>query len=225
MNNKYSFLNKLYSFIKQILIILLYFFTIVIFMLLFSKDILNNNIIINNIIYFLIYLIVLTLFIIIFRKKVIPDFYNFKKEYIKDNFKYYIIGLLIMIISNIIISYFTIIPKNETANREIFYNYTFFAITNMIILAPITEELMTRIILKDTFKNSYIYAIISGLIFGYLHVIGTTSLELLYLIPYSALGFSLALIYSKTNNIWSNIFFHSLHNFICIFILLLGGII
>ena len=43
---------------------------------------------------------------------------NFK-SYIKDNFKYYVIGLLIMIISNIIISFFIEgNSTNETLIRE-----------------------------------------------------------------------------------------------------------
>ena len=54
-------------------------------------------------------LITLTFFILIFRKYIIPDFYDFKKNkksYIKKCFSYWIIGLVIMVISNIIINIF-----------------------------------------------------------------------------------------------------------------------
>ena len=96
-----------------------------------------------------------------------------------------------------------------------------------IIIGPITEEVMMRIILKEHFsKISYI--LLSGLLFGLLHVVFSLSnnlLELLYIIPYGALGCALASIYYKTDNIWTNITFHALHNTICILILLIGALL
>lgn len=221
MDNKKMQILK--DFIKQFLIILLYFLLNIILALPFLKVINTSNL--ANI---LISLILLIIFLFIFRKIIVPDFYDFKKngkKYLKDTYYYYLIGVLIMIVSNYIINIFGGTAQNEVGNEELFKNLALYASLNAVIFAPIIEELMTRSILKNTFKNKYIYALFSGLIFGLLHVIfflPNNIYELFYIIPYGALGFVFALIYAKSNNIITNITFHSLHNFICL-ILLLGS--
>lgn len=170
-----------------------------------------------------VYIIVLTIFILIFRKTIIPDFYKFKKNYkkiIKDNFYIWLIGLVIMAISSAIIGNFVSLPENELIVRNLFNRSPLFMCILSIIIAPITEELLTRVLLKDAFKNPYIYYILSGLIFGLLHIISSKNLlYLLYLIPYSTLGFCFALMYKKTNNVWTNITFHSIHNLFAMLLL------
>ena len=50
--------------------------------------------------------------------------------------------------------------------------------------------------------------------------------DLIYLIPYGSLGVCFALLYYKTDNIFSSIVVHSLHNSIAIFLyLVMGGVI
>jgi len=222
-----NLLKKFYSFLKQIGIILLYFILYIALQLYFLKDIHYGNLIITNLCYITIELIILTTFIFIFRKYVIPDLYDFKKsykKYLNDNFIYYFIGLAVMVISNLIISSFIGLPNNEEANRTILEQLPIYSCIAMVIFAPIIEELMTRVLLKDTFKNKYIYFLFSGLIFGALHLTSITNkLEILYLLPYGALGFVFAMMYNKSNNIWTNITYHALHNFIAIALLFIGG--
>lgn len=221
--------NKIILFIKQILTIFLYIILTISLQLLFLNSLKNSNIYVINLCYIFIDLIILIIFLILFKEIIVPDFYDFKKngkDNIKKTYHYYIIGLLIMLISNIIISNFMGMPENEEANREILGLLPYYSIINLIIIAPITEELMTRVILKKCFKHTIFYIILSGFIFGFLHVVLSISdnpLELLYIIPYSALGCALAKIYEKSNNVWTNIFFHSFHNLICILIIFLGA--
>ena len=60
--------------------------------------------------------------------------------------------------------------------------------------------------------NGYM-AIASGLIFGFLHVMGSSNpLEYLYIIPYGSLGFFFALTCYETNNIYPSICMHAIHN-------------
>ena len=70
----------------------------------------------------------------------------------------------------------------------------------------------------DVFKNKYIYVLISGLVFGGMHVISSASSmgDFLYIIPYSALGIAFALLYYDTDNIFTTISMHSLHNLLSI---------
>ncbi len=216
--------------VKQICLILLYFFLAVFLQVIFYNFLTSKNLVLANLSYILVELAIMTVFIIIYRRKIVPDFTDFKKnwqKYLKKYYSYWLIGLLIMIVSNIIISSFIGMPANEEANRELLKIYPAYIIISSIFIAPITEELMTRAPLKDTFKNPWIYIIISGLIFGSIHVMNVIEsknlLELLFIIPYGALGASFAKIYHDSNNIWVNITFHSLHNLIAI-LLILGGL-
>lgn len=219
--------SKIFSIIKQFFIIVLYILIAGVVGYFCSKDMSSSNFILANLSSIFVELVILTIFILIFRKTIIPDFYDFKtnaKKYINNYWHYWAIGLFVMIISNLIISSFIGMPSNEETNRNLLSELPLYSMIAMVIFAPITEELMTRIILNKSFKNPYIYALLSGLIFGSLHlVVATSTAELFYIIPYSALGFAFALIYRKSNNICANIFFHSLHNFIALVLIFIGG--
>lgn len=215
---------------KQFLILLLYLGLAITLGVIFNKLLNSNNFYIANLSYLLIDLITLIIFLFIFRKTIIPDFSDFKKnwrKYINKYFIYWVIGLAVMVISNIIISSFISMPTNEAGNREILKTLPIYSLIAMIGIAPIVEELLTRVYLKDAFKHTIIYVILSGLIFGSLHMlsIGNNLLQLLYIIPYGALGCALAKMYADSNNIWINIFFHSFHNFICILLIFIGELI
>ena len=229
MNN---FTNKLELLLEKTKNILLQFGTIIFYIVLvlylqitFIKGLRSPNIYINNLAYLLIDLITLVVFIAIFRKTLIPDWYDFKKnfrKYIKGNYKYWLYGLLIMIISNTIISQYIGMPVNESLNRAMLADMPVYIIS-VIMIAPITEEALTKIFFRKSINNKYIYMIATGLIFGSLHLLSISSLiEVLYIIPYSALGCAFGYIYYNSNNIYTNIFFHAVHNLIAV-ILIFGG--
>ena len=128
-----------------------------------------------------------------------------------------------MLASNIIYSFMGL-PQNEVSNREALQATPIISIFSSIIFAPIVEELMTRVILKDTFKHKWIYVLLSGFIFGLLHVVFNLQnnfLEILYIFIYGSLGSAFAGIYLKSNNVWTNIFFHFFHNLVCVIALLI----
>ena len=81
----------------------------------------------------------------------------------------------------------------------------------------------------DNYPNKftkYLYIITSGLIFASLHVIGsaTSPLDYLYIIPYLSLGLAFSSLYYKTDNIFSTMFIHCIHNTSAILLLLLAGV-
>ena len=221
--------NKLNLIFKQLIIIMLYIGLSLLLSSLFFNLLKSNNFYIVNLSYILIDLITLIVFLLIFRKTIIPSFNDFKKnksEYFNKYLKYWLIGLIIMIVSNSIINSFIGLPSNEAGNREILMDLPIYSLLSMVIISPIVEELMTRVILKDAFKHQVIYIVLSGLIFGLLHMMANQSvLEFFFLIPYSALGMAFAKMYYDSNNIWVNIFFHSFHNFICILIIFIGWLL
>ncbi len=221
---------KVNNIMKQIFLIFLYIFLILFLEVIFFQFITSKNLLLANLSYILIELIVLTVYILIFRKTLIPNFSDFKKNwrsYLKKYYIYWLVGLAIMLISNLIISNFIGMPVNEEANRLLIKKYPAYALFSTLICAPITEELMIRVPLKNTFKNPWIYIILSGLLFGSLHVINVIEsgdlLELLYIIPYGALGSSFAKMYYDSDNVWINISFHFIHNLIAVSMIFLGG--
>ena len=164
--------------------------------------------------------LLIIILILIYRKDIKDNFKNFFNKNIINNLKtpikYWLLGLLIMITSNIIINIMTNIEisQNEQAVRELVDKAPLFMIFQSLIYAPITEELIFRKSIKDIVSNKYLYAIISGLVFGSMHILLSINnlKELLFIIPYSAVGFTFALCYYKTNNIFSTITAHSIHN-------------
>ena len=221
-------MGKVKTFFKGIFFILLYFLLSLIIYSFLYQDIYNEtNLIIANIATIFADLLILFIFIFIFRKKIIPDFYNFKKDfqkYIKDYYKYWLVGLGLMIVSNLIISLIIgDMPTNEEVNRTMLLNLPLSSIISMVIVAPIIEELITRKTFKEVFNKEYIYILFSGLLFGSLHLLAAENLlEILYIIPYTVLGCAFAKMYYDSDNIWVNIFFHSIHNLIAILIIFLG---
>ena len=173
-----------------------------------------------KVIYLLLFEIAQISFIIyLIKDKIKKDFKDLKKnhkEYFSNNLKYYLIGIILMMISNIIISFLNSgnIAGNEEAVREIFSTAPIYMYISAVFLAPLLEELVFRQGIRNIFTNDKLFIIASGLIFGGLHVIGNVSsfIDLLYLIPYSIPGFAFAYILTKTNNIFIPIGFHFLHN-------------
>lgn len=163
----------------------------------------------------------LAFLIFIYRKEFFKDFKNFTNknnisQNIKTALKYWSIGLLIMITSNLIIGIINSggIASNEESVRELIEKVPLYMFFNIVIYAPITEELIFRRSFKNTFSNKYLYILSSGLIFGGMHVISELNnwQQLLYIIPYSSLGITFAALYKKTDNIFSTIFTHAFHN-------------
>ena len=226
---------KIKEIIKFILIFLLYLLYSDIIIIILTKLGVNIKALPNNLkiaIMFLINLSLMIMLFIFYRKSIKENFKDFKsnfKTYIKDNFKYYVIGLLIMIISNIIISFFVEgNSTNETLIREYINIMPIYMIFSSCIYAPFTEEMVFRKSLRNCFNNKVLYILLSGLIFGSMHLLSANNLvELVFLIPYSSLGCVFAYMYYKTNNIFVPMTFHMVHNTIIVInyllMLIIGG--
>ena len=198
----------------------------------------NKFSLITKIIYMLafdvIYMIIL---FFIYRKKLVRDFKsyftNFAKNF-EDSFKYYFIGLLVMMISNFIITFFLTeaIAGNEEAVRDLIDTVPLYMVFSVSLYAPFVEELIFRHSIKDCVLcygdnkiTKYIYIFISGFIFAAMHILGQTTsyLDYVFLIPYMSLGVAFAALYHKTDNIFSSIIVHSLHNTVTVVLYLVAG--
>lgn len=161
----------------------------------------------------------LIILILIYRQELIKEFKLFKKNLLENldtGIKYWLIGLLVMMISNIIITYVLGLnqAQNEQAVQKMINKMPIMMLITAGFIAPITEEITFRKTFKNTFLNKYLFIILSGLVFGSMHVITSYSnaLELLYIIPYGSLGMAFAAMYYKTDTIYTSISMHMLHN-------------
>lgn len=178
-------------------------------------------------------ILTICLIMLIYNKKLSKDFKDMKKnstKYFNKYIKYWFIGLFIMMVSNLIINLIVTknIPANEQAIRETFNISPFYIFFSAVIYAPIVEELVFRLSIKNIFNNKWLFIIISGLLFGSLHVFSNFQniTDLLYIIPYSAPGIIFAYMLEDSDNICVPMSFHMLHNGILIslqFIILLFG--
>jgi len=154
-----------------------------------------------------------------------PFFKNFINNF-EEAFKYYFVGLAIMIFSNLIITFVLDggVGNNEETVRSFIDIAPFVMFFEVALYAPFAEELLFRKSIRELVKNKWLYVFISGFIFGSLHVVEIESaLDLLYLIPYCSLGFAFAYTYAKTDNIYSTISIHAMHNATTMILYLIGA--
>ncbi len=166
--------------------------------------------------------ILLFIFLAIYRKDLKEDFKIFKKDIMGNldtGFQCWGIGLVIMIASNLIITFVLKAggANNEQAVQSMIRSLPFIMLLDTGLIAPINEEIAFRKTLKDVVgKYKWVFVLLSFLLFGGAHVIGQAEkwVDYLYIIPYGALGGMLALSYYKTNTIFTSISMHMFHNII-----------
>lgn len=231
--NKYikKWLKKNYKFLLVILLYILYQSNFLIELTSslglsiykFSKALKITTLFIHDFIY-------LFIIFIMFKNEFKEGLKKFKKNAIDNSLlaaKCWTIGCLTMIISSIVIS--MIVGKELSGNEEALREsikmapaYMFFTCS---IMAPFFEELVFRRSLYAFLKNKWVFILFSGALFGLLHIIGsyTGPLDLLYVIPYGAMGSCFAYLLSKTKNITLPIMVHMIHNTILVLIQIIGG--
>lgn len=213
---------QIINFLKGIGTIILYFILSVVGALLFGEYYFSSNLLIATLAQLGTYFIMLLGLCFIYRKRLINDFKNFKKEYVSIALKNWLMGLGVMMISNIIITMFVKdIAANESANRNLLIEYPVSSLISMIIIGPILEEITFRASFKDAFKKWWTFSLVTGLIFGFAHIADYTLLELLFIIPYGALGFFFAKAFYETDNIYTSLIAHMTHNALCILLIML----
>ena len=156
---------------------------------------------------------------LLFKKEIVhmwKDFYENRDKYFKKYFKYWFLILVLMAFSNGII---TLINKSEISNNQeaindMFERLPIYTYILSVFLAPVIEELVFRFCFMKIFNNKYLYIILSGVIFGLFHIIGSfeSAYDFLFLVPYSIPGLIFAYILYDSKNIFNTIWLHFVHN-------------
>lgn len=228
------------SFYKALISILIYYFIfniyarilLVIIYPLFDSSIEGFSSIINASYNMIVYVVIAIPLVILNKDYLIKDH---KRINDTDKFaKFLIISVILMFITNLVSSLLqnlivSGVSDNEKNIQEIYQNKFTFVIMfpQVVLLAPLVEELIFRKSFFNLFKNKYISLIISSLIFGFMHVTSTFTRLLVtysfqkslyftmgYVIPYLFSGIFFGLIYIKSNrNIYTSITCHLINNF------------
>lgn len=167
--------------------------------------------------------------ILIYKKDFISNLKEFIKnfsKYTKKYIKYWFLTIILMILSNNIITLFT--ETNTAENQQIIIDTLkkapIYTVITTVIFAPILEELVFRLSFKKIFKHTnFLFILFSGLIFGGMHVITSMNniSDILFIIPYSIPGFIFAYTYTKSKNICVPMYLHFVHNGISMFLQIL----
>lgn len=214
--------NELKTCLKGFLAIFIYLFSsifLIEILYIFGIDITKLSDFSYEVINLIYEIILVALIVFIFRKTYIRDFKEYMKrpkKYLDEYIKYWILTLILMLLSNSLITYLT--PNEIASNQETVVNtiknFPIIMIILTIFVAPILEESIFRLSTRKLFpKSNLIYIFISGLLFGVMHIASETTLYgLLYIIPYSIPGFIFAYTYVKSDNIFVPISLHTIHN-------------
>ena len=158
----------------------------------------------------IIYLLQILCLTIPFRKNLKRDIKAFslnKKRYFKEIAKTISLIIICYIPIAIILKLIIGESSNQEAIKDLPIWLTFIL---SIIIAPICEEIMFRGFLRKVLKNDIIFIIFSALIFGITHCLYIEENWMMYLhiIPYAILGAGFAKIYTKTDNIFTDMSVH-----------------
>ncbi len=232
---------KIIKFLKGMLfsafIFLLYIYiSPSIFAMIFQSGLKSTNFWILNISALAVYLFTFLSVLVFVRKDILKQFKEFiknPKKVLNKGFSYWGYGIVIMIISNLVVtSLLGNIAVNEQVTRETIMKTPFYAIPTIVFFGPFLEELVFRFCFRKSFSKEVPYALFCGFIFGLLHVMTAFDPlsfsniikhagEFLFIIPYGSLGFFFAKAYYETDNIFSSIIPHMLHNSFSVVLILI----
>ena len=219
-----------------VIFFLYYLICPILFSYFFKSGLNSSNFWILNLSQLAVYLFTFLVILFIIRKeffKQLKEFIKNPKKVLNKGFSYWAYGIVVMIISNLIVtSIVGGIAVNEQTTRDTIMSAPLYAIPTIIILGPVLEELVFRFCFRKSFNKELTFAFFSAFIFGLLHVttafdeltlsnIITHASEFLFIVPYGSLGFFFAKAYYETDNIFSSIVPHVLHNSMSVILILI----
>lgn len=175
----------------------------------------------NNLTFFT-YAIVFIIAIILFPTQIYNAFAKMRKNYFALLLSVGMITFAAEVLAGILVSTFNIENLNQSGIDSARMCNTFLLNLAIILLAPVSEEIMYRFCLFSFFPSHKAVAyIISVALFAFMHVwdfviIDGDIMQIFTTLPYIALGAGLCFLYDKTDNIGVPIVLHMIINTISI---------
>lgn len=169
-----------------------------------------------------IYLILFFSLIFIFRKELVEDFKKLKSKILKSLIIMVVFGIVLYFSSYLISLLYGKFGIGDSNNQELIVRMVkinpFVVFFSVVILAPVSEELIFRKSIYNVTNNKVVFYICSTLIFGLIHMTSTSTENMLnwflMLIPYCLSGLILATAYERTDNIYVSIVAHAINNLV-----------
>ena len=175
----------------------------------------------NKIPSYVIYVVILISILLLYYKELSSDFKVFIKNikvYLPFIIKRYFImlGIMFLVAIPIVLINGEGVSSNQETINVMFTKIPLITVILSCIYAPITEETVFRLSFSKLFNNKIAFIIISGFVFGALHVVNdlTSISNIIYVFQYATLGMCLAKAYYDTNNIFVSISMHFIQNFL-----------
>lgn len=230
---------KIYNVLKLILCFFSFFYIgtlLKIILELFNIDILSSNkgVVISQ---FILSFILFILLLFVYFKDIKKDFKHFFanpnksisyviKMFIVFMVVKYVVGLISVLVCMLLkLDTNSITSVNQELIKEYVKTYPLLMIISTSVLAPFYEESLFRMGIRKVIKNRFIYIIVSGSLFGLLHVFPldegiSVLVGVVQSISYVTMGLFFSYIYSKTDNIFNTIGIHFLNNFLSVLTML-----
>ena len=174
-------------------------------------------------------------YVVIFALVLIFNFNDLKSAFLVfvKNFKVYLpfvikryfimLGFMLLVGIPIVLLNNGNTSSNQEALNVMFKKVPLFTLILSTLYAPFVEENIFRLSLSKLFNNKTLFIIVSGFLFGALHIVDkfTSFYDLLYIFQYSTLGICLAKAYKDSNNIFVSISMHFIQNFIADILIIL----
>ena len=196
--------------IKAIILLLVYFSQFI------WGDVVSKGPI-KNVLSIVFYILMIVLSILFFKDLLRNNFREFRKNfkaYMQNLLpiigKYYLIYFVIAIVSAILAKQGTSVNQTKIEELPILLSLPL-----AIIYAPIVEETLFRGCIRRFIKSDKVFLVVSAITFGLLHTAFSEASiynVIVVALPYAAMGYFLAYLYTKTNNICTNIAFHAFQN-------------
>lgn len=182
----------------------------------------------KNISSYFIYAFILIFVIILYHKELLNNLKIFLtnfKVYLPFIIKRYfaMLGIMLIVAVPIVLINNGKVSGNQQSINLMFEKVPIATLLLSCFYAPLAEESIFRLSLSKLFANKTLFIIISGFLFGILHVINSISSinDLLYVFQYATLGICLAKAYKDSNNIFVSISMHFIQNFLAAILVLL----
>ena len=230
--------NRIYNILK-LLICLVFFFSLndissLILKLLNINSLSNKE---NVILQFILSLVLVLFTTILYINTIKKDYKKLKNNLSKNIYliiKYFIIFTIlkysVSFLSVIILTIFkydttNIISNNQNLIQEYIKASPILMFISVSFLGPYYEEILFRLSFKKVITNKYLYIIISGTLFGLLHIFPlsdgiTLILGIIQSISYVVMGIYFSYVYYKTDNIFISMGLHLLNNLLSVIMML-----
>lgn len=174
---------------------------------------------------FLFYLLFLVGMIYMCKDFLQNEWHHFKtsiniKKWLKQLLFYFFIIYISNVVLSVILSFLTTqdTSANQDALQTMLEHTPFLTISVALVFAPIVEELVFRGVIFNFFKNKgfFIAALVSSLLFGFIHIMPNSISDIPFVVVYATMGWVIAYSYHKTGNIYTSMTLHFMNNFIAL---------